>query len=195
MLVHLFESVANYQTFDIAATNLRNIMNGLQLQLGEEKLKELLEQKYKFIAICKERPNESCALSEEVLLSDLSGFSHLCIIRDVAGETGIEELAYAIGAVVYEAGASLIVTEIVSYTLAALIYIGAAIALSTIMQMLTPTNDLGKDPSSSQGNQRRSSLFNGPVIVRDQGGPIPLIFGEPYCGGTLISSSIFVGND
>jgi predicted phage tail protein len=37
---------------------------------------------------------------------------------------------------------------------------------------------------------KQSSLFNGAPIIREQGGIVPLCYGEGFAGGVLISSSI-----
>jgi predicted phage tail protein len=63
--------------------------------------------------------------------------------------------------------------------------LAAAYALNNIY---APDSSFEKDPSKSQGKE--SKIFNNATVIREQGGSVPIIYGNPYCGGVLISSSI-----
>ncbi len=66
---------------------------------------------------------------------------------------------------------------------------GVAMALGGVSQMLTPTaGSLGTADSPDNG---ASYNFNGPVNVTAQGNPIPLLYGEMYCGSATVSAGIY----
>lgn len=65
--------------------------------------------------------------------------------------------------------------------------VGAAVALSGVAMMMAPTpgvniGDREKDPSSF--------LFNGAQNTNEQGGPVPLCYGEHVCGSVVASAGI-----
>lgn len=79
-----------------------------------------------------------------------------------------------------------------SFTFGNLAFLGAAIALSGISQMLTPTPEVStrstverNDPAS-----RPSFLFQGAVNSTEEGGAVPVIYGQMRVGSTVISSGL-----
>jgi len=71
-------------------------------------------------------------------------------------------------------------------------YVGAAMALSGIAQMLTPMPDMsaGGTTDRNAADQRPSYLFNGAVNVLEEGGAVPIIYGLHRVGSTVISSGV-----
>ncbi|WP_244592210.1 TipJ family phage tail tip protein [Azospirillum palustre] len=61
---------------------------------------------------------------------------------------------------------------------------GAAMMLSGISQMLSPT------PKANLPDSKQSYLFSGPVNVTEQGGSVPLVYGRCWVGSTVISSGM-----
>jgi predicted phage tail protein len=61
---------------------------------------------------------------------------------------------------------------------------GAAMMLSGISQMLSPT------PKANLPDNKQSYLFSGPVNVTEQGGSVPLVYGRCWVGSTVISSGM-----
>jgi predicted phage tail protein len=53
-----------------------------------------------------------------------------------------------------------------------------------------------QDPAAVQqdAQQYQSNLFNGAMLTKEQGGVCPLIFGQPYSSGVLISSAILTSD-
>jgi len=70
--------------------------------------------------------------------------------------------------------------------------VGLSLFASGIMGMLTPTPTGGDYGSREEADERPSYLFNGPVNTTQQGGPVPLIYGEVLIGSTIISTSLDV---
>lgn len=64
---------------------------------------------------------------------------------------------------------------------------GLTIGLQYLMNALSPTPHTS-DPVQAQTSV--SNLFNGARIINEQGGVVPLAYGECFAGGTLISSSV-----
>jgi predicted phage tail protein len=63
--------------------------------------------------------------------------------------------------------------------------IGGAMMLGGLSQLLTPT------PTVDSGDSKPTSFtFGGPSQVNEEGGPIPLIYGEVVTSGVTIASSI-----
>lgn len=63
--------------------------------------------------------------------------------------------------------------------------IGVSLALSGISTLLTPTPQTQEDV-----DQKRSFLFNGPVNLTQQGGPVPLIYGTMMVGTHTVSVAL-----
>jgi len=66
-----------------------------------------------------------------------------------------------------------------------LIAAGAAMVAGGAIQLLTPIPELYEEKDNS-----RSFLFKGGVNTVEQGGPVPLVYGQCMCGSTVISASI-----
>ena len=68
--------------------------------------------------------------------------------------------------------------------------VGAAIALSGVAALLTPTPKIDSYDGRAESDQRQSFLFNGAVNVNAQGGPIPLVFGRMRVGSVVASAGL-----
>ena len=67
----------------------------------------------------------------------------------------------------------------------ALFYIGGALVLSGISNLLTPTpEDTTEEPNSFQ--------FNSPVNTNNAGAPVPILYGERIVGSVVISAGLNV---
>lgn len=76
-----------------------------------------------------------------------------------------------------------------SFTYGNLALAGAMMALSGVSQMLTSTPQLTSGYSvRNDADSQPSFLFNGVKNVSEQGGPVPIIYGEHRVGWTLISA-------
>ncbi|CAG9177782.1 tail assembly protein [Cupriavidus pampae] len=85
-------------------------------------------------------------------------------------------------------GVALIVVGVITqqYNLA---YMGGAMALGGVIQMLSPvTNTLSSRDSPSNG---ASYNFNGPINTSAQGNPVPLLYGRMIVGSAVISAGIY----
>jgi predicted phage tail protein len=126
------------------------------------------------------------ALTPEIATSSFDGFDTLLILPEIEVEG---EEPFTIAAVlILGTSASTGAVIATAAVLAIVTSIAVSMAVSAIMSAISPTPEFGKDPSSQQ---QESNLFNSAPVVRNQGGSVPLIFGNPYCGAVLISSGLF----
>ncbi|MBN3852820.1 tail assembly protein [Paraburkholderia sp. Ac-20340] len=70
----------------------------------------------------------------------------------------------------------------------ALLSSGVGMALGGVVQMLSP--QMG-GLSSTSADDGQSYYFNGAVNSTAQGNPVPLIYGETWCGSQVVSSGIY----
>jgi predicted phage tail protein len=73
------------------------------------------------------------------------------------------------------------------------LYVGGAFAIigGAITMLTTKTPKMGNYQGAEQ-DRRASFVYNGPVNVVEQGGPVPLVYGRHICGSTVISAGIEV---
>ena len=190
MLVKVFNSLAEIDEFDIAESKIQGILNAIKSIKGSEYTDKILEGKFSYIVGKSLEDKEPIVLLPDVILSDLSDFSILYIIADISGSEPISAtmiLSASIamtGSLAVDAAVAGLIALVANISILA----AAGFALSSIMSALSPTPTFSSDPAQTQSKQ--SSLFNGAPLIREQGGSVPMVFGSPYCGGVLISSSI-----
>tara|TARA_Y100000004_G_scaffold61512_1_gene68841 strand:- start:3086 stop:3724 length:639 start_codon:yes stop_codon:yes gene_type:complete len=69
----------------------------------------------------------------------------------------------------------------------ALSYVGAALVLGGVAQMLSPT---AKPPSFEEAQKLDSFTFSGIVNVGRQGTPVPIVLGRAYAGSVVVSAGL-----
>lgn len=174
------------ETFELYANTIKEVLSLLRLQKDAEFVDNILNNQYKFILMDTKNPENAIALTPEVIFSEFTGFDSLIILNDISGEepisVGLTAAALWTASVtgLSVATATLIINTI---ALSALM-----MGLNMLMQALSPTPEFSSDPAATQN---KSNLFNGAPLIRDQGGIMPLVFGNPYCGTVLISSGVF----
>lgn len=177
----------NPEVFELFASNIKEVVSLLRLQKGDNFADELLNNNYKFVLADSTREDSFVALVPEVVFSSFDGFDTLLIVPEIEGKTGIElaGMAAVAGALASATGMSLATALFIVNTITMM---AISIGLNMLMSALSPTPEFSSDPAAAQN---KSNLFNGAPIVRNQGGSVPLIFGNPYCGAVLISSGAF----
>lgn len=68
--------------------------------------------------------------------------------------------------------------------------VGAAMAIGGVVQLLTPSPKAALTPE--QADQRKSSLFGGPINAANQGMCVPVVYGRAICGSVVVSAGIHV---
>ena len=183
MLISIYRAAEDILSLEFECKNIKDVLSGIKLIHGQAVTDDLLHNSYKYIL---RNGDDVVALDQAVISSAFGHYNELIIIRDIGGETGVEEVAALLVAAGATAGA---LTTAAAYIIVIAIDIAISLALNAIMSLLSPTPEFNKDPSQSQNKQ--SALFNGAPLVREQGGSVPLILGAPFCGGVLISSGVF----
>jgi predicted phage tail protein len=174
----------NPEVFELFASNIKEVVSLLRLQKGDSFADELLNSNYKFVLADSTREDSFVALVPEVVFSSFEGFDTLLIVPEIEGNEPISITVAAAAAMGLTGTAAMVA----AYVMTAVIYMAVAIGLNMLMSALSPTPEFSQDPAAAQN---KSNLFNGAPIVRNQGGSVPLIFGNPYCGAVLISSGAF----
>lgn len=202
MLVKVYISANDCKELETSKSYIKEILNELKQNFGEEVTNEVLYNKYFYFLLLKD---EIIAIKEELLDSELSGYDELIIVKDVEGAEPITAAiafaaSYAGGLVATGAGmlstalglgalSSGLATGIIS-TVATIVEVGISLGISAGLNALfAPDSSFKKDPSKSQGDT--SKIFNESPLGREQGGSVPVVYGNPYCGGVLISSAAF----
>lgn len=76
----------------------------------------------------------------------------------------------------------------VAWTITIATIITVSYAMNQIMQAISPTPTI---KNAKEAQKRDSNLWNGGQATLEQGGPLPMAFGNPFCsGGVIIASSI-----
>jgi hypothetical protein len=201
MLVKVYTSANDCKELETSKTFLKEILNELKQTFGEELTNEILYNKYFYFL---NLGDTIVGIEEELLGSELDGYKELIIVKDVEGNlpvlpviaamastvggavaTGVSMASVAMGFGALSATALSAIVTVVGGLVQAGIMMGVSYGLNALF---APDTSFKGDPSKSQGKQ--SKIFNNAPVVREQGGSVPIIYGNPYCGGVLISSSI-----
>jgi predicted phage tail protein len=174
------------ESFELHANSLKEVLSLLKLQKDEEYVSKLVTENYKYVLVNGEDYENMIALTPEIATSSFDGFDTLLILPEIEVEG--EEPFMIAAVMILGTSASTGAVIATAAVLAIVTSIAVSMAVSAIMSAISPTPEFGKDPSSQQ---QTSNLFNSAPLVRNQGGSVPLIFGNPYCGAVLISSGIF----
>ncbi len=169
----------------IPYNSLREILSYLKFIKGQEVIDEILNNKYTYLV--QKLGEDPIPLLEEVILSDLSAYDSIFILKVVEGED-----PFSVGAALFATfdilgGVSVTTFTVASYIAGSAILLAGSIGLQYLMNALSPTPHTS-DPVQAQTSV--SNLFNGARIINEQGGVVPLAYGECFAGGTLISSSV-----
>jgi hypothetical protein len=162
--------------------SLRGCLIALKKLKGAQYSDKLLYNHYKYILIDSTSKLKPLALRKELVSSILTPYDTILVLQDIEGN-------YLIAAAV---AAYFAVSMMAAYAIMAIVYIAVTLAVFFIMQALSPALSFDGDPAEVQ--HKESNLFGNVGIIREQGGIYPLIFGQPYSSGVLISSAILTSD-
>ena len=189
MLVNVIIVGADNESYQFEASNLKDVLSLIKLQKGAEYLKMLMDEDYKFILSNSSDFEQSIALSPEVVFSDFEGFDTLFLLKNISGNNPVSVGSLLLAA--FTAATGIEVAGIPTFVvglIGSIAIAGVMMGLNMLMSALSPPPEFSKDPAAQQNT---SNLFNGAPIIRNQGGSVPMIFGNPYAGAVLISSGAF----
>jgi len=179
MLVKYVKDLNTVEDFEFSVTNLKEVLMLLKVRKGAEFIEQFMQTKYKFILFDSTENLEPVSLVPEVLFSDIQDYDTILIFPETNGEVSAAMVAAAL------------TISAESFTAAAIAFtinLAISLAVSFIISLISPTPEFSSDPSQAQLKQ--SNLFNGAPLIREQGGSVPLVFGNPFAGGVLISSGV-----
>lgn len=185
MKIIIIQSHDDIISFEWECNAIKSALSGIKLHYGDDLIKQLLTDNYKYVLTNSENPESAIALDADVIGSSFDGFDTLVIVRDISGNIPAVAIVAALGAV---GVTGVTATSLSVIALTALVNIGLSMALNAVMSLLSPTPEFSGDPAQAQ--TKKSNLFNGAPIIREQGCVAPISIGRPFCGGVLISSSI-----
>ena len=145
----------------------------------------------KYYIILQMQDDTLLQLTEEMIGAEFNeNVKALLVIPEIEGDfdpiTAI--IASAAGVTMTTASGALIwsAATIAVYAAAAVVMVGISYGLSMLMQALSPSQSYSNNTNPAR--TKASNLFNSRNMVRNQGGSVPVIFGNPHCSGVLIAS-------
>lgn len=180
MLVKLCYSLQRFEIIETPYNHLKEILSFLKLTKGKEFTDSLINTNY--VYMLEDAEGTIIPLHPEVILSELPKNSTLIALPEVLGHGTAIVIALGI------AGSTAAAITVTGAIVAAIINIVISLAITFLISLLSPTPEFSDDPSQAQLKQ--SNLFNGAPMLRNQGGSVPIVYGNPFAGGVLISSGV-----
>lgn len=190
MLVKIYKTLNECIDFETALKDTREIFNSIKHTLGEDVTDSILYTEHLFIGTIGERAD---ALTPTTLFSDISLYEELHIIPKVEGNepvsaTMVMSASISATAAVAGGGGTILMSAAMASVIAGIANMAIAIGISmAVSAIMTPDSSYGSDPAKAQ---KQSKMFNTALTINEQGGSVPLTYGNPFCGGVLISSGI-----
>lgn len=179
MLVRCLGELDYLDPVELVVDDIRQLLAGVKHVYGQEIADKLYSNEHKYILANSKDENDVVALHPGLVTMNFAHYDRLFILPSIEGDVPAA-IFLAIGFSAFWAGVASFVATV-----------ALSIALSAIMQLLSPTPSFSTDPSSAQtANKLNSNLFNGAPNIREQGGSVPLVYGYPMMGGVLISAGI-----
>jgi len=168
------------ERFDVQVVNLVQLYDYLKINKPEI-FKEVSEKELCYTVYMQDK-EKAYPILPTMLEFDISNYDVLVICPKITGDAYFTSVAAAIAAGAAAAGASAATAVAVGYVVATIIYVGVIIGLGMLVRALTPQNKLdnNQDPSNL------SKLYNGVPNITEQGGSVPVVFGNCLFGGVRI---------
>jgi predicted phage tail protein len=183
MLVLIYTSKFS-KTYDIEISNLLQLKDYLCVNDAEVwSLMKDMQMAY-VVGDSTEKLKEQI-LYKNMLKTSITSYDTLVICEKIEGEFIATLTAFlAIQLVLMGMGGFAAVMTATVVT--GLLVMGAVYGLGQLLMMLVPTPNMGNnDPS-----KKKDLMFNGIPNIAEQGGSVPLIFGECLFGGVLIGNTL-----
>ena len=163
-----------------------NIPNLVQLydylRVNKPKIFKAVSTKELCYSLYDENKEKAFPILPTMLDFDFSEYPILVICPKLEGEALFTTIAATVTAAVAAIGATAFVATVVGYAVATIVTIGLVIGLGMLIKSLTPQNKLDNNQDPSQ----LSKLFNGVPTITEQGGSVPVVFGNCLFGGVRI---------
>jgi predicted phage tail protein len=190
MFIKIYSTVNDFIEFETALKDTREIFNSIKHTYGEDVTDSILYAEHLFIGTIGERAD---ALTPTTLFSDIGLYEELHIIPKVEGNepitaTMVMAASISVTSALGVTGGTILMSAAVASAIAVVANVAIAIGISmAVSAIMTPDSHFGSDPAQAQ---KQSKMFNTALTINEQGGSVPLTYGNPFCGGVLISSGI-----
>lgn len=171
------------ETFKLAVESAHEATHAIACQMPEfKKFMIEAEQNGMRFAVFMDDKNIS---EDEVYNASSAKTVH--IVPRVMGAGGVADiLQVVVGAIMV--GVGVFASGITAGTSTFLIGTGLGLMMGGIASMLMPTPDMG---DQDEDGNRANNGFGGAVTTVAQGNPVPVLYGERYIGGFIMSAGIF----
>lgn len=172
-------------SFELQSTDLRQLLSELTYRLGDERT-QILYKTPMYYVLGKRTSDELLVLNPELPIFEFGQYDILHLIPEVSGDIPVAFVAIALSAI---GASSVAASTIALYAITALANTVLMVAVGAVVQLLSPTPEFSSDPAQAQ--LQKSSLFNGVRQTNEQGGPVPLVYGQPFMSGVPISIGLY----
>lgn len=178
--------------FEAATTDL--VLNGIALKF--EGFKEALREGKWTVVVGKRDEDKFTTLNEQGVRLLLAEADEIHVFPAIEGQFMIAGAALLLGGVAggmaLGFGTALFSVMGMSLTWGTIAGWGLSMVLTGVAGMLGPSANVSDAMSGERPEERPSFMFNGPVNVSEQGGAVPIVYGEFQVGSTVISAGIDV---
>ena len=175
------------EPFNLVAPSPTMIIRGMICQLGEQGAKfrkQILKGAFEFVCI---KNGKKTYIHDEMTATMVVDADEIHITPVAAGSGRFGQII--LGVVLIVAGFALTAYGVPIGT--SVTGAGLAMVAGGIVQLLTPVPNVSA-LSNERPDARPSFVFNGPVNVYEQGGPVQLVYGRIKCGTTIVSAGFDV---
>lgn len=191
----IYYSDNGVERFDVQVLNLVQLYD--YLRVNKPALFKEVSEKELCYTVYEEEKEKAYPILPTMLEYDISSYDILVICPKISGDAMFTAIATGTmaaiagttsAAVASAAAAGTLVatvglgTAIAGYAVAAIVTVGLVIGLGMLVQALTPQNKLDNDQDPSN----LSKLYNGVPNITEQGGSVPVVFGNCLFGGVRI---------
>lgn len=175
-----------YGIKEVYGKNIRQLFTNIQRYYGEYFFQTLKD--VKIVLFSHDTNIRPVAINPLLIDIDIEQYNHMAIVPQIEGDEPISLTTIAANLVAYSgvvstfglsAKTALLLIDIVTFAL----QIGVMIGIGALVQAISPTPTTHK---TKEAQKKESNLWNGNQATMIQGGPVPMVFGNPFCGGGVI---------
>lgn len=168
----IYYSDQGVERFNLQVANLVQLYD--YLRVNQPAIFKEVSEKELCYTVYEEEKEKAYPILPTMLEYDISNYDVLVICPRLAGEVVFSSIVAGVVAI----GGSLTM----GYAVATVVTIGLIIGLGMLVRALSPQNKLDKDQDPSN----LSKLYNGVPNITEQGGSVPVVFGNCLFGGVRI---------
>lgn len=172
------------ERFDVEVINLVQLYD--YFRVNQPIVYKELSEKELCYTVYTEKKEKAYPILPTMLDFDITPYDVLVICPKLEGEALFTSIAASVTAAVAASIGTGIAATAAGYAVATVVAIGLVIALGMLVRALSPQNKLGNEQDPSQ----LSKLYNGVPNITEQGGSVPVVFGNCLFGGVRIGLRI-----